>query len=66
MSSAKHRVLVCEDDKMTAELWKVTVESAGHEVLVCYDGREAIDKVGDWQPTVGIIDIGLPYVTGYG
>jgi two-component system CheB/CheR fusion protein len=62
----KHRVLVCEDDKMTAELLATTARAQGHEVLVCHDGAAAIEHVQTFRPTAAIIDIGLPGVTGYG
>ena len=62
----RHRVLVCEDDKMIAELLAVTVSAQGHEVLVCHDGTAAIAQAEKWRPTAAIIDIGLPGVTGYG
>jgi CheY-like chemotaxis protein len=63
---SKHRVLICEDDRMTADLLAAAVQSGGHEILLCHDGRTAIDRVAEWGPTAGIIDIGLPGVTGYG
>jgi CheY-like chemotaxis protein len=62
----RHRVLVCEDDKMIAELLAATVSAQGHEVLVCHDGTAAIAQAEKWRPTAAIIDIGLPGVTGYG
>ena len=65
-SKPKHRVLICEDDRMTAELLTSAVRSDSHDVLVCHDGRIAIEQVRVWQPTAAIIDIGLPGVTGYG
>ncbi len=62
----RHRVLICEDDKMIAELLSATVSAQGHEVLVCHDGSAAIAHAEKWRPTAAIIDIGLPGVTGYG
>jgi CheY-like chemotaxis protein len=62
----RHRVLICEDDKMIADLLSATVSAQGHEVLVCHDGTTAIAHAEKWRPTAAIIDIGLPGVTGYG
>ena len=65
-TAPRHRVLVCEDDKMTADLLAATARAQGHEVLVCHDGAAAIEQVQTFRPTAAIIDIGLPGVTGYG
>jgi CheY-like chemotaxis protein len=59
------RVLLCEDHKDAAESLAALLRLQGHEVLVCNDGGSAIDKASRWRPTVAIIDIGLPGVTGY-
>jgi len=62
----RHRVLICEDDKMIADLLAAAVGAQGHEVFVCHDGSAAIGLVEKRRPTAAIIDIGLPGVTGYG
>jgi CheY-like chemotaxis protein len=59
------RVLVCEDQKDTANMLASFLRLSGHEVLVCDDGESAISQVPAWKPTAAIIDIGLPGVTGY-
>jgi CheY-like chemotaxis protein len=60
------RVLICEDGKDAAETLAAVLRLHGHEVLVCPDGQSAIAQAEKWRPTVAIIDIGLPGVTGYG
>jgi CheY-like chemotaxis protein len=37
-------VLVCEDDKDTAGLYKLALEERGHTVELSYDGKECLDK----------------------
>jgi CheY-like chemotaxis protein len=59
------RVLICEDQKDTAETLATLLRSHGHEVLVCHDGPSAIAQARQWGPTAAIIDIGLPEITGY-
>lgn len=59
------RVLVCEDQKDTAESLAALLRLQGHDVLVCFDGKTAIEQVRRYRPTAAIIDIGLPGVTGY-
>jgi CheY-like chemotaxis protein len=60
------RILVCEDQKETADTLAALLRLHGYEVLVCYDGPSAIAKVAHWRPRAAIIDIGLPDITGYG
>lgn len=62
----RQRVLVCEDNTDAAETFAKLLQSQGHEVIVCSDGPGAIALVERWHPSVAIIDIGLPGVTGYG
>lgn len=59
------RVLVVEDEKTTAEIVATYMRQAGHEVAVCYDGPSALALASSWSPTVAIIDIGLPCISGY-
>lgn len=59
------RVIICEDDKVTAEIVAGYMTEAGHEVKVCYDGPSTIALAAAWSPTAAIIDIGLPCISGY-
>jgi CheY-like chemotaxis protein len=67
LGSEQHpsRVLICEDQKDTAESLAALLRLQGYEVLVCHDGHSAMDRATAWRPTAAIIDIGLPGVTGY-
>ena len=60
------RILICEDQKETAETLAALLRLHGYEVFVCHDGPSAIAKVAKWRPSAAIIDIGLPDITGYG
>jgi CheY-like chemotaxis protein len=62
---APHRVLICEDQRDTAESLAMILRLEGHEVVVCQDGAAALAQVEKWRPSVAIIDIGLPGVSGY-
>lgn len=59
------RILICEDQKDTAETLAQLLRLQGYEVLVCHDGQSATAKVAKWRPSAAIIDIGLPEITGY-
>jgi CheY-like chemotaxis protein len=60
------RILICEDQKETAETLAALLRLHGYEVFICHDGPSAIAKVANWRPSAAIIDIGLPDITGYG
>jgi CheY-like chemotaxis protein len=57
--------MICEDQRDTAESLAMILRLEGHEVLVCPDGPTALEQAEKWRPTVAIIDIGLPAVSGY-
>ena len=58
-------VLVCEDDKIIAEMLAAFLLQAGCEVEICHDGESAIELASRWSPTGAVIDIGLPGISGY-
>jgi len=37
----------------------------GHTTQVAYSGEEALQRAVDFQPDVGLLDIGLPEMNGY-
>lgn len=61
----RKRVLVVDDNPDAADLLGDVLERAGHEVSVVNDPLEALSHVGDFQPDVAVLDIGLPVMDGY-
>ena len=59
------RVLICEDNRDAAETLAALLKCDGREVRIAHDGPSAIAQAQQWRPTVAIVDIGLPGVTGY-
>jgi CheY-like chemotaxis protein len=64
-NQSAERVLICEDDKDSADSMAALLRLHGYDVLVCGDGKSAIERAPAWKPNAAIIDIGLPGVTGY-
>ena len=64
-SNYSHRVLICEDHRDAAETLAALLQCDGYELRVAHDGPSAIAQAQQWRPTVAIVDIGLPGVTGY-
>jgi signal transduction histidine kinase len=59
------RVLVVDDSTDAAESLAKLLRLAGHEVLVAHDGQKALEIAAAGQPTVMLLDIGLPGMDGY-
>ena len=53
-------VAICEDDAALRGILARGLSSAGHQTLVAHDGREALALFPEAEPSVVILDIGLP------
>jgi DNA-binding response OmpR family regulator len=58
-------VVVVEDDRRSADLLTVYLESAGFEVESAHDGRSGLDAIGRLLPVGVILDIRLPQLDGW-
>jgi PAS domain S-box-containing protein len=59
------RVLVVDDNVDAAESEAILLRLEGHTVRVVHDGLAALAAVGEFQPEVMLLDIGLPGMNGY-
>jgi len=59
------RVLVVDDNEALAKTLGWMVELSGHEIRVAHDGRSAIEIAQIYNPSVVLLDIGLPGMNGY-
>ncbi|HVT39140.1 MAG TPA: response regulator [Gemmatimonadaceae bacterium] len=59
------RILVVDDNRDAAEGLAALLRLRGHEVLVAHDGPMALDITATEQPSVVLLDIGLPEMDGY-
>lgn len=58
-------ILVVEDDPDIRELLSELLEEEGYEVKVAADGREALDELDHWSPSVMLLDLMMPRVSGF-
>jgi CheY-like chemotaxis protein len=63
--SRRRRVVVVEDAEDVRELLRECIEQLGHEVLVAPDGLEGAALIGQANPDVALVDVGLPGIDGY-
>jgi CheY-like chemotaxis protein len=59
------RVLICDDNRDSADSLGELVEISGHSLRVVYDAVQAISTAGLWRPEVVLLDIGLLNMNGY-
>ena len=59
------RILVAEDERDIRELINFTLMFAGHTVTLAANGEEAVQKVGDANPDLILMDVRMPRLTGY-
>jgi PAS domain S-box-containing protein len=64
-TATARRVLVVEDNADLRELLTTYLSEAGFDVRGEGDGASALEAVGDFDPEVVILDVGLPDVDGY-
>ena len=60
----KSLAFVIEDDEAHANLFFEALERAGFEVEIIRDGKKALSRLANTMPTVVVLDINLPYVSG--
>jgi CheY-like chemotaxis protein len=58
------RILIAEDDPVTADLMRVVLEHAGYRVTIARDGHEAWQTVQDSQFDLIISDVSMPDMQG--
>ena len=63
-SAATARVLLVEDDPVTAEVFARALQRAGHDVRVARDGVQALHALRDDAPDLVVLDLGLPTLPG--
>jgi CheY-like chemotaxis protein len=59
------RVLIADDNRDWADGLAVLLEEEGYAVRAAYDGREAIEAAGTFQPDIVVLDIRMPRMNGH-
>ncbi len=63
MKNAK-KILIVEDEKMLAEMYKDKFAQEGYEIYSAFDAEEAIEMAKEVKPDIVILDILLPRGNG--
>jgi signal transduction histidine kinase/ActR/RegA family two-component response regulator len=64
VSSFQRRVLVVDDNHDSADMMSLLLSTLGAEVHTTHSGAEALESLRTFQPTVVMMDIGMPSMDG--
>ena len=59
------RVLVVDDNEDAAATLTMLLELSGHDTRNAHDGLQALAIAREFEPQVGLLDIGLPLIDGH-
>jgi CheY-like chemotaxis protein len=59
------RVLIADDNRDGADTLGMFLEMRGHEVHLAHTGAEALRVAREVRPDIGVLDIGMPVLSGY-
>jgi two-component system sensor histidine kinase/response regulator len=65
LKNKKIKILCVEDSPTQVEQLKYILEKHSYEILVAYNGREALEFMGESKPSIVITDIVMPEINGY-
>jgi signal transduction histidine kinase/ActR/RegA family two-component response regulator len=64
-TETSRRILLVDDNEDALDLLSTFLQSAGHQVATAHDGPDALALLDRYQPSVLVIDIGMPVMNGY-
>ena len=60
-----NKILICDDEDHIRQFMKINLEYAGFDIVEAGTGEEALNLADEQQPSVYILDIMLPGISGY-
>jgi CheY-like chemotaxis protein len=61
----KNRILIVEDQAVIVDMLRMRLEANNYEVIVASDGQEGLEKAHKENPSLIILDVMLPKMSGY-
>lgn len=58
------KILIIEDDPITANLYRTRLEKEGYEVGIAGDAERGFDRLVEWEPDGLLLDLMLPRTSG--
>ncbi len=60
----KTKILIVEDEHPIAEMYRFKLENEGYLVGVAHDGQQGLDKVEEFGPSLILLDLKMPVMSG--
>jgi len=62
--NSKYKIVIVEDDKAIAEMYRFKFELDGYDVCIAYNGEEGLAVIRERNPHLILVDIRMPVMTG--
>ncbi len=59
------KILLVDDDRILAEMYRERLEIAGYNVEVSHNGESGLAKINHLKPDIIILDLMMPKLSGY-
>ena len=59
------KILIADDNQQNCELLDAYLSDEDYEIAMAYDGQQTLDRAGDWEPDLILLDIMMPKLSGY-
>ncbi|HPO05994.1 MAG TPA: response regulator, partial [Candidatus Gracilibacteria bacterium] len=60
-----YKILIVEDNKDLCEIYQIAFSNQDFEIKISYDGMNAVSLFDQFKPDVILLDIMMPFVSGY-
>ena len=61
----KEKIVIADDERGLADTLSYAFTREGYEVFTAYDGRRALEMIQEIQPKIAILDVTMPYLSGF-
>jgi len=58
------KILVVDDERLSARMVQVLLEADGHEIIIAKNGLEGLEKAKTEKPDLIILDVMMPGING--
>jgi CheY-like chemotaxis protein len=65
MATHRHRILVVDDNRDSADSLVTAFGVLGHDASAAYNGRDALARIGQMEPSLLVLDLSMPEMDGY-